>query len=269
MKPTPRDLIRQLVPQRLLDAYRRVRYCRKADRHSVNGDINRAALWHTSQAGQDYWVYGEVFNEMREGFFVDVGAHDGVYLSNTYLLEKRYHWKGICVEANRGTFESLKVARSATCINACVDSGVRSVQFNENSVLGGIIGSDCDNISADSAFVVQIETQTLDAILRSCNAPKEIDYLSIDIEGAEDRALLTFPFNDFMFRSITIERPSLKLRSVLQENGYVLIKEVPGLDCFYIHSTWQSNYHRNTVLFHEKKIVIHSLNGQNLDCDVR
>jgi DNA-directed RNA polymerase subunit E'/Rpb7 len=41
-----------------------------------------------SQAGQDVWVYGEVFNQSRCGFFVDLGAFDGVFLSNTYLLEK-------------------------------------------------------------------------------------------------------------------------------------------------------------------------------------
>lgn len=45
-----------------------------------------------SQAGQDLWVYGEVFNELRGGFFVDVGAHDGIDISNTFLLEKRYKW---------------------------------------------------------------------------------------------------------------------------------------------------------------------------------
>jgi len=60
-----------------------------------------------SQAGQDLWVYGEVFNQKRNGYFLDVGAHDGVHLSNTYLLEKKYRWKGICVEGNPLTFTTL------------------------------------------------------------------------------------------------------------------------------------------------------------------
>ena len=45
-----------------------------------------------SQANQDCWVYGEVFNEKRNGFFLDVSTHDGLHLSNTFLLENRYQY---------------------------------------------------------------------------------------------------------------------------------------------------------------------------------
>src|SRR6516165_1652379 len=39
-----------------------------------------------SEAGQDLWVFGEVFNEQRNGFFLDIGAHDGVTISiHTFL----------------------------------------------------------------------------------------------------------------------------------------------------------------------------------------
>ena len=41
-------------------------------------------LW-MGQFGQDLWVSGEVFNEARNGYFVDIGAHDGIHISNTYL----------------------------------------------------------------------------------------------------------------------------------------------------------------------------------------
>lgn len=40
-----------------------------------------------SQAGQDVWVFDEVFNVETNRCFVDVGAHDGIFLSNTFVLE--------------------------------------------------------------------------------------------------------------------------------------------------------------------------------------
>ena len=75
-----------------------------------------------SQAGQDLWVFGEVFNEQRNGFFLDVGAHDGVAISNTYILENRYDWRGICIEANPDTFEVLKKIDAA---NASMRASIR------------------------------------------------------------------------------------------------------------------------------------------------
>ena len=35
----------------------------------------------------------------KEGFFLGIGVHDGINISNTYLLEAKYNWQGICVEA--------------------------------------------------------------------------------------------------------------------------------------------------------------------------
>src|ERR1051325_5478597 len=83
----------------------------------------RVSLWKhrwrrsLSQFGQDFWVLGEVFNEKRNGFFLDVGAAGGVIISNTLLLEKRYHWRGICIEATPEAYEELVRVRNVTCLN--------------------------------------------------------------------------------------------------------------------------------------------------------
>ena len=50
-----------------------------------------------SQIFQDLFVINELdFKE--NGFFVEIGAADGKYLSNTYLLEKEFNWDGLVVE---------------------------------------------------------------------------------------------------------------------------------------------------------------------------
>lgn len=66
-----------------------------------------------SQAGQDLWVLQTAGNK---GFFVDIGAHDGIESSNTYALEK-HGWTGICVEPNPVSFAALRNNRSCDCHN--------------------------------------------------------------------------------------------------------------------------------------------------------
>lgn len=208
-----------------------------------------------SQAGQDFWVFGEVFNEKKNGYFLDIGAHDGIALSNTYLLECRYGWNGICVEANPVSFELLKKNRRSNCINMCVDSFEGLVDFAKGDLMGGIISADTDNVKADSYEVIQLKTQTLRNILIEQNAPHEIDYLSIDIEGAEERVLSNFNFKEYQFNCITIERPTEQLRKIFKENGYVLIKEIPYLDSFYIHQNFLNQYQTNLLSFYKKKYI--------------
>lgn len=208
-----------------------------------------------SQAGQDYWVYGEVFNEQRDGYFLDVGAHDGRFLSNTYLLEKRYGWKGICIEGNPLTFPALLENRTCTCVNRCVDARPGIVTFALDGVMGGIVSSDCDNSNA-GINVQQIEAATLEEILKNSDAPSIIDYMSIDIEGAEDRALLNFPWEKFSFKCITIERPSKDLNKLLEEKEYVLVKKIEGLDSFYVHESFYTCYAKNILEFGRKKFKV-------------
>lgn len=216
-------------------------------------------LFSMSQAGQDYWVYGEVFNEMEDGFFLDIGAHNGRHLSNTYILENRYNWSGLCIEANPITYQKLKKNRNCLCLNRCVDSQNGHVKFALRGVMGGIVnpGDDIDRLK--NAKIIEVETQSLEKILIEANTPKTIDYMSIDIEGSEDRALLDFPFDSYLFKSITIERPSEKLRSILRDYNYILIKEIPKLDCFYIHRSFLTNYQVNLLGFSKKKFTLKRL----------
>jgi len=210
---------------------------------------------HMSQTGQDLWVIGEAFNEMKNGYFIDIGAHDGILFSNTYILECRYAWNGICVEANPDSFIQLKKNRRAVCVNACLDAAEGFVDFAKRGVLGGIISPDMDNKEPESYKIVQIKTQTLESLLRAQNAPHEIDYLSIDIEGAEERVLGNFNFKEYRFNCITIERPTASIRKTLKENDYILIKDIPSNDCFYVHQSYLCRYQNNLFAFYDKKYL--------------
>lgn len=225
-----------------------------AARASIKRLLYRFSLT-TSQAGQDYWIFAEAFDEMRRGYFLDIGAHDGITLSNTYLLETKYKWTGICIEANPISFEKLRRNRSTTCVNICLDQSEREVEFVLDDVLGGIADRDVRNKDADAASpkMTTLKARPLVSILEECAAPCDIDYLSIDVEGAEERVLGGFDFQKYTFKAITIELPGERLRNVFKSNGYILLREIPCLDCLYIHQDFIEQYHRNLFRFYEKK----------------
>ena len=62
----------------------------------------------------------------------------------------------------------------------------------------------------------------------------------------------TFDFDRYRFNSITIERPSERLCTLFHGAGYVLIKEIPGLDCFYIHGAFMPSYKANLFAFYDQ-----------------
>jgi FkbM family methyltransferase len=207
-----------------------------------------------SQAGQDVWIINEAFCKARNGYFVEIGSTNGIAINNTYLLEKRYGWSGICIEPNPYFFQHLEINRDCICLNTCVDGETGEVEFLFDSVMGGIIDKKMDVQPQISLFLTKpkrVKTTTLLDILEANAAPKVIHYLSIDVEGAEERILINFPFDQYVFLSITIERPTEALHNKLVQHGYQLVKVIPELDSFYIHESFREAYTINTMSFYD------------------
>lgn len=206
-----------------------------------------------SQAGQDFWVYGEVFNKKQNGFFVEIGSADGITYNNTYLLESKFKWKGICVEANPVLYKSLIKLRQAECVNACIDEKEGMVLFKNCGLDSGIVFDESlkDRSGLQNDDFMELKSQTLETVFRKYKLPSIIDYMSMDIEGAEWIALKNFPFSEYRFNCITLERPNDDLRTLLHKEGYVIIKEIPGLDVFFIHKTFIHDYQINLMNYWE------------------
>ena len=79
-------------------------------------------LGYHSQSGQDVLLDRHFFSGREVGVFVDVGAHDGVTLSNSLFFEEKRSWSGLCVEPNPNVFQKLEQSRSAVCTNVAVAS---------------------------------------------------------------------------------------------------------------------------------------------------
>lgn len=196
---------------------------------------------------QDKWVIETIFNYKKNGYFVDLAATDGIEINNTLLLEQHLGWKGICIEPNTNFYEQLKKNRKCHVTNMVIDKeNDLDIEFRiDNGMLGGIVSEDTDNsyrirsAQLKTATILKLKTKTLDFILDYYKAPKIIDYLSLDVEGSEERILSNFPFNKYTFLTMTIERPTPKLEKVLFDNDYVFVrKSIPRrTDSFYVHKS--------------------------------
>ena len=187
-----------------------------------------------SQLRQDLFVLSEC-DFKKGGFFVEFGATNGVDLSNTHLLETRFGWNGILAEPARLWHDDLLKNRRALIEMDCVWSmSGKSLLFNqvidedhsgELSTIAAFVNSDGHGKSriTDSEQYL-VNTISLNDLLIKHNAPKYIDYLSIDTEGSEYEILKAFDFESYKFKIITCEHNYTPMREkiydLLISNGY-------------------------------------------------
>jgi FkbM family methyltransferase len=196
-----------------------------------------------SQSNQDKWVV-EFLNFKKNGYFIELGAYDGIQTSNTYYMEKNLDWDGICVEANPFFFQKLKVNRKSKNINVALNDYVGECYFTDDRI-------------SKSGF--KVPCNTLDNILKETNCPKDIDYMSIDIEGYEYIVLKNFNFNNWNIGLITVEhnlycdgdeRKKL-LYELLTKNGFTrVVDDAPCLDTnpLYFNKPYEDWYINNNLL---------------------
>lgn len=173
---------------------------------------------YKSQWKQDQWVNENFFHNKRNGVFVDIGAHDGVVINNTYFFEKELGWTGICVEPIPKVYEQLRKNRKAECINGCAYNRSGTITFHQvdgyAEMLSGIEETYNDKHRNRIAHEISSQGGTCTIIESKCYTLKElleernithVDYLSIDTEGSELQVLEGIDFNKVTFGIIEIE----------------------------------------------------------------
>ena len=188
------------------------------------------------QAGQDKLVM-DLFRGKRGGYFVDLAANDARTFSNTFALEQRFQWQGLCVEPNPIYWHDLSY-RNCRVVAAVVGRHrMEEVQFrfHEDSVkgvLGGIVDNQFDIKAGtdkeqhpDKPPTLKYTVPLLEVFQRF-QVPRIIDYLSLDVEGAEEYIMGLFPLDDYHIRVLTIERPSTNLQALLQRHRYVQLQKI-------------------------------------------
>jgi len=163
-----------------------------------------------AQLAQDLWVLFET-GEQRGGYFVEFGAGDGVLLSNTCLLEREYHWRGVLAEPNPVFHDALRRNRRAHVSTRCITgTQIGEVRFNQTadphlSTMDSYSASDGHARVRARGHRITVPAQTLMELLQEARAPRRIDYLSIDTEGSEYDVLDAFDFTAYDVRMLTVE----------------------------------------------------------------
>lgn len=203
--------------------------------------------WSRSQIKQDIFVYLES-NRKNNGFYVEFGATDGYNLSNSNMLEQKFGWRGILAEPAIVWHDKLKVNRPNAIIeNDCVWSTTgEKLTFNETNIahlstVDDYSGHDDHSSLRKEGNKYEVTTISLLDLLKKHNAPKEIDYLSIDTEGSELVILEAF-FRDnnyYKIKIITCEHNYTKNRNkiyqLLAKHGYQRkYQEASKWDDFYV-----------------------------------
>ena len=206
-----------------------------------------------SQHGQDVYLIENIYKNKRNGYFIELGASDGKHISNTYLLEQRYDWKGICIEPNAKFYKKLVKNRkpSTVCVNSLVYKDTCSKTFISADYLSGIADTITrgylrkKDVRAKFSWAKDetelLNTVTLTTILEKYNAPKFIEYLSLDTEGSEYDILQGLDFNKYIIGYICVEHNNNteqrdNIRKLLVNNGYVFHRE-NIIDDEYKHSS--------------------------------
>ena len=184
-----------------------------------------------SQIGQDQWV-NSILNGKKDGYFIELGACDGLIYSNTLYFEKYLNWNGICIEPNNNYYNDLNKNRKCHISHDLVFSHENiEVDFSLCDAVSGIIDENIGPFTQKKE-VIKKKTTTLTKILNEFNAPNIIDYLSLDVEGQEYNILKTFNFEKYKFRCITVEhnaphvgpQQQMLIRNLLESEGYKFIK---------------------------------------------
>jgi len=191
-----------------------------------------------SQLGQDTFVL-EMLTYRTGGFFIEIGAGDGMHLSNTYLLEKHFNWNGILIEPNKSFYNMCRNLRTCKIINRILlDSNLSRIKFYEK-INGEFSHSEGygNVLASEIREMYEIESIKFDEIFDDLlNIPK-IDFLSIDTEGSEVEILRSIDFSIYKPKIICIEHNFNKknrmfFKEHLTSNGYKLT--YPGI------SRWDS-----------------------------
>lgn len=202
-----------------------------------------------SQYGEDFLLWN-FFDFKPQGFFVDIGAFDGIHLSNSYSFELA-GWRGICVEPHPYYFDLCRQNRpNSICINkACGKEEQDNVVLHVDntglfSSLHGI--GDQENIKGHFGLLkgvqfqvdsIKVDIVSLNSILEKFPPGRDIDFVSIDVEGAELDVFYGFDLGKYKPRVIVVEtnasEAAREIDTYLQGAGYMFARRT-NANSFYV-----------------------------------
>lgn len=173
----------------------------------------------------------------KNAFYVDVGANHPVRGSLTFALDRR-GWKGVCVEPNP-SLAALFLGRRNCSLDTRVVADGRPARFvrEVNDELSGLIldsVGETDHAAKEAAPFVP--TVRLEEVLHERGAPPNIEFLSLDVEGADHLVVSDSLLSKFRFGLVLVERPQKTTAARLFRNGFLFCQHFL-FDALFVHSS--------------------------------
>lgn len=195
----------------------------------------------------------EKYVDHDDGYFVELGANDGVTQSNSLYFERHRGWRGVLVEPAPQNFLKCRQNRSvrnsiycAACVSFDYDQEFVRIAYSNLMSTPISLESDIQDPRAHARlgdrFLGQDETmfefgavaRPLNSLLQDAGAPKQIDFLSLDVEGAELEVLKGVDHEAFRFKFILVEcRDFTKLNAYLEGKGYRFVEKLSSQDYLF------------------------------------
>ncbi|MND90318.1 hypothetical protein D3C87_1367050 [compost metagenome] len=212
-------------------------------------EITEALLSTNAERFQDIFAL-LLCGAKRDRFFVEFGACDGLVANNTVMLERRFGWKGILAEPDRFWRDRLPANRTALIDNRCVSSATgEKITFYQSDRPGNSSPDQAHPYLGGVTDSYEVETVSFLDLLKTHNAPKYIDFLSVDTEGHEKAVFSSFDFDQYKFGFICVEEhegvgPDDSVQPIIEAAGYRMIyareegrpvpMQITGVDKFFV-----------------------------------
>jgi len=158
----------------------------------------------------------EYFKDKRNGFYVDVGCYHPIHRNNTYLLHKK-NWNGINIDTSQLSIDLFNYMRPKDLNYNCAVSNkneiIKLFYQKELSQLSTIEKDQAKNVFQGNIREKNIQAFTLDEILsRDKYKNNKIDFLDVDVEGADLKVLEGLSFNKFQPELVCVEIHKKKIK---------------------------------------------------------
>ena len=205
------------------------------------------------QFKQDEILNTYIFKGYKRGFFVNIGAWDGVCFDNTLFFEKELKWTGINIEPLPDRYTSLTENRPACKnFNIAVSDTNGEAEFLAITGGTGMLSGIKENYDLrhlrrieketlqhnEQTKTITVPTKRLDTLFKEHDV-RRVHYISIDAEGSEMKIIQSIDFNFTYIDVIQFESnyddKTLPIIEYLSAKGYVKLP-ISGDDIFMIHS---------------------------------
>ena len=192
-----------------------------------------------SRFGEE-WIVRDFFQDRRDGTFLDVGANDYQFESNTFFLETALGWRGIAIDAQSEYEAGYLSNRPRTKFFALFVSDTSDATIDFYVPETNLATASSTRSAVDGPAVSRkVPTVTLNELLAR-EGVERIDFMSMDIELAEPKALAGFDINRFKPALVCIEahrEVRQELLDYFARNRYVVVGKYLRMDTQNLYFT--------------------------------